>query len=638
MKKVIFPLGILFLFASCKKETPQKQLTVNVTPQVGGSVAPSNGAYAMGSTVKLTATPSADYIFKEWTGGLSGTTNPTTVIMDADKIITAIFEKRQYPLSLTIVGSGTVKEEIIKTASSATTYTSGTTVRLTPQPSMGYQFKKWSGDDTTSRTTLDIVVSKPVNLTCTFEKMAISTLKIENPIDTLIISKKHKYIVKGIYADGSIIDLSDSIKITASTDGINILTNKNIVGAKSGNTILNLEFNNKIYRDTLFISRIEEIKSIDPYLTTPAKGSKLIVPVVIINYYATNNGIDIDTRRQPSYGSLDPITIEDIKTLTLDNLKLTKFGYEEGSKYRGFNDSTTDPYVGFKIVKYFNFYEIKRGMTADKSSTPVYEPDFYDIFNAINLENLVNEVGVKEIWFSLRPLSSEYPVVKSENLDPKDFINLSESRMSSPHFPYEVSNSIGLLNLPRYKKTYVVYGGNLHRSYAENIHCKGHQIERQFTHIDEGVVGGLDQDRSLFRNLFVGEKTSTPYKSPTGRCGNTHFPPNATKDYEYSSSEYIQSDIESWTPSGGNKKFVNKQNWMNKNYSYPSTTKITKNSIDLNDQFKWLVYWFQSIPGYNNNLEYTYFRDGKKYKLENWWDLFYNWDDVMTNKKTLWLK
>jgi hypothetical protein len=28
----------------------------------------------------------------------------------------------------------------------------------------------------------------------------------------------------------------------------------------------------------------------------------------------------------------------------------------------------------------------------------------------------------------------------------------------------------------------------------------------------------------------------------------------------------------------------------------------------------------------------------KTYKLENWWDLLYNWDDVMANNKTLWVK
>jgi len=170
MKRVIFALGVMFLFTTCKKEIPQKQLTVNVSPEVGGAVTPTTGTYAMGSTVKVLATPSAEYVFKEWTGGYTGTTNPANLIMDVDKVVTAVFEKREYPLSLTIAGSGTVKEEIIKIASSATNYKSGTTVRLTPQPSEGYEFKKWSGDDTTSKSPLDIVVSKAINLVCTFEK------------------------------------------------------------------------------------------------------------------------------------------------------------------------------------------------------------------------------------------------------------------------------------------------------------------------------------------------------------------------------------------------------------------------------------------------------------------------------------
>jgi uncharacterized repeat protein (TIGR02543 family) len=182
MKKVIFALALVLLFATCKKEIPQKQLTVNVTPDVGGSVTPSSGTYAMGSTVKVLATPSAEYVFKEWTGGFSGSTNPGNVIMDVDKTVTAVFEKREYPLSLTIVGSGTVKEEIIKIAGASTNYKSGTTVRLTPQPSEGYQFKGWSGDDTTSRSTLDLIVSKAINLTCTFEKE--EAIKFSTNLDT----------------------------------------------------------------------------------------------------------------------------------------------------------------------------------------------------------------------------------------------------------------------------------------------------------------------------------------------------------------------------------------------------------------------------------------------------------------------
>jgi hypothetical protein len=182
MRRVILALGIVFLFATCKKEIPQKQLTVNVTPEVGGSVTPKSGTYPMGSTVKVLATPSPEYIFKEWTGGFTGTTNPANVIMDVDKTVTAVFEKREYPLSLTIVGFGTVKEEIIKIASTATNYKSGTTVRLTPQPSEGYEFKRWSGDDTTSKSPLDLIVSKAINLTCTFEKE--EAIKFSTNLDT----------------------------------------------------------------------------------------------------------------------------------------------------------------------------------------------------------------------------------------------------------------------------------------------------------------------------------------------------------------------------------------------------------------------------------------------------------------------
>lgn len=182
MKKAILALGLVFLFAACKKEIPQKQLTVNVTPEVGGSVNPSTGTYAMGTSVKLLATPSPEYVFKEWSGGYIGTTNPANIVMNEDKTITAVFEKREYPLSLTIVGSGSVKEEIIKIAASATNYKSGTTVRLTPQPSDGYEFNGWSGDDTSKISPLDIVISKPTNLTCTFIKE--DAIKFKTNLDT----------------------------------------------------------------------------------------------------------------------------------------------------------------------------------------------------------------------------------------------------------------------------------------------------------------------------------------------------------------------------------------------------------------------------------------------------------------------
>lgn len=101
------------LLVACSKEIIQQKLTVVVTPVNGGSVTPPSNAYDRGSVVSLVATPAGEYIFKQWQGGVSGTNNPTSITMDADKQVTGVFEKRQYPLTLTIEGNGTVKEEVV---------------------------------------------------------------------------------------------------------------------------------------------------------------------------------------------------------------------------------------------------------------------------------------------------------------------------------------------------------------------------------------------------------------------------------------------------------------------------------------------------------------------------------------------
>jgi hypothetical protein len=456
MKNVFLAFCMVAIFTTCKKDIPQKQLTVNVSPGIGGSVSPSTGTYAMGSSVTITASPSAEYIFKEWSGGYTGTTNPANIIMDADKIITAVFEKREYPLSLTIVGSGIVKEEIIKIASEATNYKSGTTIRLTPVASEGFQFKKWSGDDTTSRTPLEIVVSKPTNLTCTFEKLVITSLKIENLIDTLIISKKHKYIVKGIYTNGTTVDLSDSVKIIFDTKNITSLINNNFIGAQSGITKLKISYKDLSIEDDFIVNNYEEIiDNSSAYLRENTFGADVInVPVVIINFHPTLDGINIDPRRylddyfvkdryysfyntdrnvcsNNNNNSVCQVgSLEMYKQRAQDLHSLTKFGIEEGSKFRNFNSSQAKKTINIQIVKYFNFYELKTKLYGPSS---IPEPDYQDLFSKVNMQNLVNSLGVKEVWICIPPLSIEYPSIQN-GLISKDFLlNLPESNMSSPY-------------------------------------------------------------------------------------------------------------------------------------------------------------------------------------------------------------
>ena len=46
-------------------------------------------------------------------------------------------------------------------------------------------------------------------------------------------------------------------------------------------------------------------------------------------------------------------------------------------------------------------------------------------------------------------------------------------------------------------------------------------------------------------------------------------------------------------------------------------------------EIKYHVFWWQSIPGFNNGIV-----DGTK-KITNWWDIFYNWDNANNNKTKL---
>ena len=157
---------------SCTKEIIQQKLTVSVTPANGGSVSPPSNSYEKGSNVSLVATPSGEYLFKQWQGSISGTSNPTSITMDADKSVTGVFEKRQYPLTLTIEGSGTVKEEVLALATQSQ-YPSGTSVRLTAQPVYPNIFSAWSGDVSSTANPLDLIINKPISLNAIFKKINI---------------------------------------------------------------------------------------------------------------------------------------------------------------------------------------------------------------------------------------------------------------------------------------------------------------------------------------------------------------------------------------------------------------------------------------------------------------------------------
>ncbi|RYY99865.1 MAG: carbohydrate-binding protein [Chitinophagaceae bacterium] len=134
--------------ASCTGTPPpvtNYTLSTGNSPLAGGTVSgnPAGSSFTSGTTVTLTATPAAGYTFTGWSGSATGTANPITITMDANKTLTANYAAQaptQYSLSVTTSGSGTVSGN-----PAGGTYTAGTVVTLTATPASGYSFSGWSG-------------------------------------------------------------------------------------------------------------------------------------------------------------------------------------------------------------------------------------------------------------------------------------------------------------------------------------------------------------------------------------------------------------------------------------------------------------------------------------------------------------
>ncbi|MFC2151693.1 hypothetical protein ACFLSE_04125 [Bacteroidota bacterium] len=96
--KVIVLLFItpIFMFTtSCDKDESGYALTVNINPVDAGFVIknPDQSDYGVDAQVSLNATPNLGYYFSEWNGDISGSSNPVSVTMNTNKIITANFDE-----------------------------------------------------------------------------------------------------------------------------------------------------------------------------------------------------------------------------------------------------------------------------------------------------------------------------------------------------------------------------------------------------------------------------------------------------------------------------------------------------------------------------------------------------------------
>ena len=167
MKK-FFSFLFFLAIISCSKDPILYTLTTSTNPTEGGTLLPSSAQFEEGETVVLSATPSEEYAFFSWSG-VSGTNNTTSIVMDSDKSVVALFVKKQYSLKVSIEGEGRVTEKIIK-AGVSTDYNSGTIVELSANPTSEWVFIEWKGDLSGTKNPAQITINEPKNITAVFEK------------------------------------------------------------------------------------------------------------------------------------------------------------------------------------------------------------------------------------------------------------------------------------------------------------------------------------------------------------------------------------------------------------------------------------------------------------------------------------
>jgi hypothetical protein len=158
---------------------PRFTLTLLTNPPGSGSIAASpppgtNGTYVQGTLVTLTATVLGTNAFTHWSGAVSSTSNRVTVLMDADKSVTATFVPVvPVRFALTLATTPTNGGGVLVTPPSADgTYPAGAILAVAAQPNPGFRFVRWTGADNSTNNPIVITMNASQSLTANFAPLA----------------------------------------------------------------------------------------------------------------------------------------------------------------------------------------------------------------------------------------------------------------------------------------------------------------------------------------------------------------------------------------------------------------------------------------------------------------------------------
>lgn len=160
--------AIIFSISCSSNSSNRYSIEGSVTPSEAGSVTPITGEYDEGTDIEVRAAANDTWIFSSWEGDISGTENPIVVTVESDMVFTAVFEKLQYPLEITIDGGGRVEEDVIQ--SKKTDYEIGTEVELNAVADEGWVFVEWRDDLSGNENPQTLAMDEAKSVTAVFER------------------------------------------------------------------------------------------------------------------------------------------------------------------------------------------------------------------------------------------------------------------------------------------------------------------------------------------------------------------------------------------------------------------------------------------------------------------------------------
>lgn len=195
--------------------------------------------------------------------------------------------------------------------------------------------------------------------------------------------------------------------------------------------------------------------------------------------------------------------------------------------------------------------------------------DYHDIIREFKLPGRVNRREIDEVWIQGMPYSGLY-----------------ESTMAGKGAYF--CNSAPLTGVEA-DRIFVIMGFNYERGVGEMLEDQGHRTES----ILRKVYGSWEPEETHAWNRFTLYDRVAPGKAA---CGNVHFAPNSTKDYEWGNKTPVMSSADDWLnyPNlRGSKRLMTCDDWGNG---------------DIRAHHKWWLTRLPKAPG-----------RGPDGKLANWW-------------------